>query len=61
MFGPLPRIRTRSFDLLDQALGLVAHDAPEVFSAITQDNRHVAEMRDRLIRALAPDPFRCRC
>lgn len=51
--GMPPRIRTRSFNLLDQAFGLVADDAPEVFSAITQDNPHVAEMRDRLIDALA--------
>jgi prephenate dehydrogenase len=51
--GLPPRIRTRSFELLNQALGLVADDAPEVFSAITQGNRHVAELRDRLIAALA--------
>ncbi|MGP9806378.1 prephenate dehydrogenase/arogenate dehydrogenase family protein [Paracoccus sp. NSM] len=60
-FGPPPRIRTRSFELLHQALGLVAHDAPEVFSAITQDNRHLAELRDRLIHALASVPSGCRC
>lgn len=50
--GLPPRIRTRSFELLNQALGLVADDAPEVFCAVTQGNRHVAELRERLIQAL---------
>ncbi|MEH3144915.1 MAG: prephenate dehydrogenase/arogenate dehydrogenase family protein [Methylobacterium frigidaeris] len=45
---PLPgRITTRSFDLLMEAVGMVRHDAPEVFEAIVRANPHAAEMRRR--------------
>ncbi|HEX3348555.1 MAG TPA: prephenate dehydrogenase/arogenate dehydrogenase family protein [Acetobacteraceae bacterium] len=45
---PLPaRITTRSFDLLIEAIGMVRHDAPEVFRAIEHDNPHAAEVRRR--------------
>lgn len=55
-FQPHPRIRTRSFDLLAQALAMVASDAPEVFQAVTRDNPHVAPLRDRLAQALLQSP-----
>ncbi|WP_407523011.1 prephenate dehydrogenase/arogenate dehydrogenase family protein [Methylobacterium oryzisoli] len=43
---PLPdRITTRSFDLIREAIGLVRHDAPEVFDAITRTNPYAAEVR----------------
>ncbi|RVU21582.1 prephenate dehydrogenase [Methylobacterium oryzihabitans] len=45
---PLPsRITTRSFDLLMEAVGMVRHDAPEVFEAIVRANPYAAEMRRR--------------
>lgn len=51
-FEPHPLIRTRSFDLLAEALGMVVHDAPEVFEAVTQGNSHVAAVRDQFARRL---------
>lgn len=51
--GPAPRIRTRSFDLMMEALAMVAGDAPEVYEAVTRGNRHVAPLRDRLVAALS--------
>lgn len=51
--GDRPRIRTRSFDLMVQAFAMVLEDAPEVYEAITQQNRHVAPLRLRLIEGLA--------
>ncbi|KRW93138.1 prephenate dehydrogenase [Paracoccus sp. MKU1] len=55
-FQPHPRIRTRSFDLLARALAMVGADAPEVFAAVTQDNPHVAAIRDRFVQRLLAAP-----
>ena len=45
---PLPaRMTTRSFDLLMQGVGMVRHDAPEVFQAIEQANPYAREVRRR--------------
>jgi prephenate dehydrogenase len=52
-FDPHPAIRTRSFDLLMQALAMVGQDAPEVYEAVTRGNAHVAPLRERLMRNLA--------
>ena len=55
--GPArPRIRTRSFELIAEALAMVAGDSPEVYEAVTRANRHVAPLREALLRALAADP-----
>ena len=51
--GPAPRIRTRSFDLMMEALAMVASDAPEVYEAVTRGNAHVGPLRDRLVAALS--------
>ena len=50
------RIRTRSSELIAEALAMVADDAPEVYEAITRANRHVAPLREGLLRALADAP-----
>lgn len=52
-FRPHPAIRTRSFDLMMQALAMVGDDAPELFEAVTRGNAHVAPLRDELLRNLA--------
>ncbi|RCW87221.1 prephenate dehydrogenase [Paracoccus lutimaris] len=52
-FQPHPRIRTRSFDLLCEALDMVRGDAPEVYEAVTAANPHVAPLRDKLAQLLA--------
>lgn len=45
---PLPsRMTTRSFDLLLQAIGMVRHDAPEVFQAIESANPYSRAVRKR--------------
>ncbi|CAO4143563.1 prephenate dehydrogenase/arogenate dehydrogenase family protein [Methylorubrum aminovorans] len=45
---PLPtRMTTRSFDLLMQAVGMVRHDAPDVFHAIERANPYAAPVRQR--------------
>ncbi len=45
---PLPtRMTTRSFDLVMQAVGMVRHDAPEVYHAIERENPYAAEVRRR--------------
>jgi prephenate dehydrogenase len=45
---PLPtRMTTRSFELLMQGVGMVRHDAPEVFRAIEQANPYAREVRRR--------------
>jgi prephenate dehydrogenase len=45
---PLPtRMTTRSFDLVMQAVGMVRHDAPEVYHAIERANPYAAEVRRR--------------
>ncbi|MGE7415157.1 prephenate dehydrogenase/arogenate dehydrogenase family protein [Methylobacterium tarhaniae] len=45
---PLPtRMTTRSFDLVMQAVGMVRHDAPEVYHAIERENPFAAEVRRR--------------
>ena len=45
---PLPaRMTTPSFDLLMQGMGMVRHDAPEVFQAIEQANPYAREIRRR--------------
>lgn len=54
--GETPMVRTRSHDLLCEALAMVAHDSPEVFEAITGRNRHVLEVRAKLIRGLGGVP-----
>ena len=41
MFG------TRSFDLLAAAVGMVRHDAPEVFEAIERSNPYAPDVRKR--------------
>jgi prephenate dehydrogenase len=52
---PLPtRMTTRSFELLMQAVGMVRHDAPEVFQAIEQLNPYAAGVRQRFF-ALASE------
>ncbi|WP_010137483.1 prephenate dehydrogenase/arogenate dehydrogenase family protein [Oceanicola sp. S124] len=53
--GPAPRIRTRSFELMMEALSMVAGDAPEVYDAVTAGNRHLGPLRARLAAALAPE------
>lgn len=50
---PHPQIRTASFDLMMQGLAMVQGDAPEVFAAVTEGNRHVAGLRRRLAGCLA--------
>jgi prephenate dehydrogenase len=45
---PLPtRMTTRSFDMLMEAVGMVRHDAPEVFQAIERTNPYSREVRRR--------------
>lgn len=45
---PLPsRMTTRSFELLMEGVGMVRHDAPEVFEAIERANPYAAEVRRR--------------
>lgn len=51
--GAKPKIRTRSFDVMSEALAMVANDAPEVFEAVTQRNRHMFALRQRLLLALS--------
>jgi len=51
---PLPtRMTTRSFDLLMQGVGMVRHDAPEVFQAIERANPHSKEVRRRFFDLIA--------
>ncbi len=52
-FGGKPRIRTRSFELMSEALALVANDAPEVFEAVTQRNQYTERLCEELISALS--------
>lgn len=52
-FRPHPAIRTRSFDLMMQALAMVGQDAPEVFEAVTRGNPHIGPLRAQLLRNLA--------
>lgn len=43
---PLPtRMTTKSFDLMMQAVGMVRHDAPEVFQAIERANPYAPKVR----------------
>ncbi|GGE20910.1 hypothetical protein GCM10011390_45250 [Aureimonas endophytica] len=50
---PLPnRVTTRSFDLLREAVGMVRHDPPEIFEAVTRGNPFAGDMR-RLFVELA--------
>lgn len=51
--GETPRIRTRSFTLMTEAMALVAGDAPELFEAVTRGNRHVTALCENLSGALA--------
>jgi prephenate dehydrogenase len=45
---PLPtRMTTRSFELIAAAVGMVRHDAPEVFEAIERANPYAPEVRRR--------------
>lgn len=53
--GPTPRIRTRSFELMMEALSMVTGDAPDVYEAVTGANRHLGPLRARLARALAEE------
>ncbi len=51
---PLPRrMTTRSFDLLMQAIGMVRHDAPEVFHAIERANPYAPAVRRRFFALAA--------
>ena len=51
---PLPRrLTTRSFDLLMQSVGMVRHDAPEVFQAIECANPYSLEVRQRFFELAA--------
>ena len=51
---PLPsRMTTRSFELLMQAVGMVRHDAPEVFQAIERANPYAPEVRRRFFALAA--------
>lgn len=51
---PLPtRMTTRSFDLLQAAIGMVRHDAPEVFEAIERANPYAPEVRQRFFALAA--------
>lgn len=50
--GEPPAVRTRSHDLLCEAIEMVAHDSTEVFETITRGNRYMAEVRSKLIRGL---------
>ena len=54
-FQPHPLIRTRSFDLLCEALDMVRSDAVEVYEAVTGANPHVAALRERLLRSLGAE------
>ena len=49
-------IRTHGFDLLMSAFAMVRDDSPEIYEAVTRMNRHVAGVRDGLIRRLAEEP-----
>lgn len=51
--APHPRIRTRSFDLIMEGLGMVGQDAPEVFEAVTRGNPHMPALRQRLAQLLS--------
>ncbi|SIS87835.1 prephenate dehydrogenase [Paracoccus saliphilus] len=51
-FEHSPKIRTRSFELLMEAVAMVSSDAPEVFEAIVRGNRYVPEVRRILLNAL---------
>ncbi|SFV16665.1 prephenate dehydrogenase [Methylobacterium sp. 174MFSha1.1] len=51
---PLPtRMTTRSFDLVMQAVGMVRHDAPEVYHAIERENPFAGEVRRRFFELAA--------
>lgn len=50
--GEVPRIRTRSFSLMADALAMVAGDASEVFEAVTRGNRHVSPLCEDLSREI---------
>lgn len=51
---PLPtRMTTRSFELLMQAVGMVRHDAPEVFQAIEGSNPYAPDIRRRFFALAA--------
>ena len=53
--GEPPKIRTRSFELMTEALEMVRHDAPEVFDAVTRGNPYLAPLRNKLCLALLDD------
>lgn len=51
---PLPtRMTTKSFDLIMQAVGMVRHDAPEVFHAIERANDFAPMVRQRFFELAA--------
>lgn len=51
---PLPtRMTTKSFDLIMQAVGMVRHDAPEVFHAIERANDFTPMVRQRFFELAA--------
>jgi prephenate dehydrogenase len=51
---PLPsRLTTKSFDLLMEAVGMVRHDAPEVFNAIERTNPYALDIRQRFFALAA--------
>lgn len=53
--GPRPKIRTPSYDLIAEALAMVANDGPELFEAVTLRNRHVSPIRDILLSNLSSE------
>lgn len=51
---PLPtRMTTKSFDLIMQAVGMVRHDAPEVFHAIESANEFAPQVRRQFFELAA--------
>lgn len=52
IFEHRPLIRTRSFELLMEAVAMVSNDAPEVFDTIIHGNRHMLQVKATLMAAL---------
>lgn len=51
--GEEPKICTRSFELMSEAMALVTNDAPDVYEAIVLGNRHLGPLRESLVQALS--------
>lgn len=52
IFEHPPLIRTRSYELLMEAVAMVSNDAPEVFDTIIHGNRHMLQVKVALMSAL---------